>query len=188
MCFNPSQQLITTQLLTHPTTFPVGWGGESDERVKSVGWDKNSLIIEIKSNAVITTIIIIIVMKREIKKRGWNKTQEKQQCRTQLLTPWLMLSPSPAAISPSYPPPPSLCAEEMFYAMECPFGQLGSAVLAMLPLSFWCTCSLAGHGKPGSPWPTVSTAQQQPKHQCAVNIILILNSNTHHYASYWEEN
>lgn len=35
----------------------------------------------------------------------------------------------------------------MFYGMEYPFGQFGSALLAVLPPGFLCTCSLAEHGK-----------------------------------------
>ena len=37
------------------------------------------------------------------------------------------------------------------YGMEYPFGQLGSAVLAVLPPSFLCTSSLAERGRLKSP-------------------------------------
>lgn len=55
-----------------------------------------------------------------------------------------------------------------------PVAHFRSAVLAMVPPIFLCTCSLAKHGKPKSPSERVNTTQQQWK-QCGI-IILILNS------------
>lgn len=62
-----------------------------------------------------------------------------------------------------------------FSGMGYPFGQFGSALLAMLPPRFLCTCSLAEHIKQKSPWLKVNTAQETPKHQCVNNIVLITN-------------
>lgn len=45
-----------------------------------------------------------------------------------------------------------------------------SAVPAILSPSVLCTCSLTGNGTLKGRWLGVSTAQQQLKHQCAVNI------------------
>lgn len=67
----------------------------------------------------------------------------------------------------------------MSYGMRYPFGQLGSAVLVLsLPSSLYSPSLplLAGQQeKLKCLWCTVSTAQQQQKHQCAINIVLILN-------------
>ena len=82
--------------------------------------------------------------------------------------------PEQQSQSPGQQPPvyiPSITS----YCMEYPFGQFVSAVMAMLPPSFLCTSFLAEHGKLQSPWLSVSTAQQQLKHQCIINIMLILN-------------
>lgn len=62
----------------------------------------------------------------------------------------------------------------MFCGAEYPCGHFRSAVLAMVPPIFLCTCSLAKHGKPKSPSERVNTTQQQWK-QCGI-IFLILNS------------
>ena len=43
-------------------------------------------------------------------------------------------------------------------SMEYPFGQLGPAVMAILPPSFFCTSLLAEGGKLKSPWLSISTA------------------------------
>lgn len=53
----------------------------------------------------------------------------------------------------------------------------GSAVLAVLPPGFSCTCSLVKHGKLESLGFRVSITWQQPKHQCN-NLILIPNHST----------
>ncbi|KAJ7416708.1 Geranylgeranyl pyrophosphate synthase [Pitangus sulphuratus] len=47
--------------------------------------------------------------------------------------------------------PPLYILGMTFYVMAYPCGQLGSAVLAMLPASFSCTCCLEEHGKLKSP-------------------------------------
>lgn len=62
-----------------------------------------------------------------------------------------------------------------FCCMEYPLGQFGSAVPDMLPPSFLLISSLPENGKLKSPWFGVSTAEEIPKHQCIVNIILRLN-------------
>lgn len=51
-------------------------------------------------------------------------------------------------------------------------GHLGSAVLALLPLSSLCTCSLPQPEDLSSPWLQVSPAQHQPRCPCGVSIVL----------------
>lgn len=51
----------------------------------------------------------------------------------------------------------------------------GSGQLSWLCLSFFCPSSLAEQEKPNTPWLRVSTTKQQLKHECIINIALILN-------------
>lgn len=57
--------------------------------------------------------------------------------------------------------------------IEYPFCHFGSAVFTMLHLSFLCTSSLAEGRKLKSPWLRVSTAQEQLKHQCATQHLIL---------------
>jgi len=71
-----------------------------------------------------------------------NTTAHQDQCPTcsQAVTA------APGQLPPAYMP------RMTSYSVEYTFGQLGSAVLAMLPPSFLCTASLGEHGKLKSPW------------------------------------
>ena len=70
-------------------------------------------------------------------------------------------------------------AEQTSYGMEGPFGQFGSAVLAVSPPRILPTPSLLGE-RGGmlerQPCCCASTAQQQPKHWCVSNIFLATNT------------
>lgn len=88
-----------------------------------------------------------------------NKTQEKQVMHNTVSHPLLMDAQ------------PSVT----FCGMEGPFGQLWSAVPAMLPYGFICTSSLAEDETVKSPWFGVSAAEWQPKQKHVINIILVLN-------------
>lgn len=80
-----------------------------------------------------------------------------------------------AALILSWPIPRSLCTEHDILCYGISLWHLGSAVLTMLTPSFLCTCSQAEHGTWRSACLRVSTAQQHPKHHCAINSILILH-------------
>lgn len=64
----------------------------------------------------------------------------------------------------------------MLSDMGYPYGQFSLAVLLMLSHSFLCHSSLAEYEKLKSPLLTVSTTEQRTKYQCAINIILLLNT------------
>lgn len=64
----------------------------------------------------------------------------------------------------------------MFNGVRNPFDHFRSAVLVMLPPTFLYPCSLAVHGQWRTPWLILSaTEEQQKKHWCAINIVLLLN-------------
>ena len=76
--------------------------------------------------------------------------------------------------------PPSLYTEHDVIWYGIFLWPVWVTVLAVSPPSFLCppAYSLVGWGeKLKSPWLSVNTAQQQLKHQCVINIILILNPN-----------
>lgn len=84
-------------------------------------------------------------------------------------------SASPQAeISPSPPTPPVYVLSRTFWGLEYPCGQFRSALLALLPPSSLCSCSLAEYRKLKSPWLGV-TSWQQLKHQRVTNIVLLQN-------------
>lgn len=81
-----------------------------------------------------------------------------------------------AVITPQAPPVSILSM--MLSGMKYSSGQLGSAVPTIFPASFLCPCSATEHEALKSPCLWEITAQQQLKHQCVINTILIL-SQTH---------
>lgn len=90
-----------------------------------------------------------IAMKRETaRERGINPKKQKW-CPTQLLTTlWPVPSLSLMSSQQLLTNLPTLYTDhEMLHGMEYPFGKFGSAVLAVLPPSFLCTCSLPEHGR-----------------------------------------
>lgn len=111
---------------------------------------------------------------REQEKEKGVKPNKNMCCTLQLLTAhWPPAQPVPQH-SPATPGQlfSVYLLSIMFHGMEYAFG---SAALAMLPPNFWYTCYLAKHGTLRIPWPRISSAEQQPKHQCVINNILILN-------------
>ena len=96
-----------------------------------------------------------------------------------LTTHWPMSSQSPSS-RPPHPSqlPPVLLFSMTSYGLEYPWASLGQlSQLCPLPASCAPPASLlAGqYEKLKSPWLRISTAQQQLKHQCVINVILILN-------------
>lgn len=64
----------------------------------------------------------------------------------------------------------------MISDMGYSYGQFSLTVLLILSHGFLCHSSLAKYEKLKSPLLTVSTTEQWTKHQCAINIILLLNT------------
>lgn len=60
-------------------------------------------------------------------------------------------------------------------------------VLATLPPRLLCTCSIAEHETLESPCLTLSPTQQQLKHQCGINIAVMLNPKHSSVAATREE-
>lgn len=76
------------------------------------------------------------------------------------------------------------------YGIEYPFGQFGSAVL-FFPLPGCCASPdsmLAGQCETMKiPWISVSTAEQQLKYHCLINIVFHLNPNKASYQPLWRK-
>lgn len=115
-------------------------------------------------------------MKKEIK-RGWIKPKKDKCCTLQLLTThWLMPCSSQNSNWSLPANSPQFTHWTWHSAVwNIPLASLGQLFLIVLPPGFLCTCSLAEHGTLISPWLRAHSAQQQLKHQCVNNIILILN-------------
>lgn len=74
---------------------------------------------------------------------SWNK-ERGNKTQTSDCPPASGCSASPQAeISPSQPTPPVSVLSRMFWALEYPCAQFRSALLALLPPSSLCSCSLA---------------------------------------------
>lgn len=112
-----------------------------------------------------------------IRERKRNNTQEEQILHNtfahHLLTDALIVLLANS--------PPVYVQGMMLCGMEYPFSQFRSPVLAMLSPSFLCTCSMSENRKLKSPWLRASTAQQQLKHQCDINRMLVLNPKIQHH-------
>jgi len=137
-----------------------------------VGWDENSLIS--KAKAVQTS-------------------QAKQGLCSLLPIGWQMFSHHQESRAPSHvmgtwedkchhsgrPPIPSCPQLYMSVTprgLGYPLGRCGSAVPAVSPPSFLCPPSLLV-GRPAREAEQSLTAHQQLRHQCVINILLILNPN-----------
>ena len=131
--FNPSWQLSTIQLLT---CFPtVGWRRiwRVNVRKKVISWYKTSLII-----------------KEIFKKGGGNpqtdmkiKPKKNKRCKWKQLLTTNQLMPCHSQATPSPPTStPVLLLSLTSYGLVHPFGQLGSAGMAVSPLDFLHTPSL----------------------------------------------
>lgn len=83
--------------------------------------------------------------------------------------------PIPNSQSAPFQVNPPLYLGMAFYGIGYPSGLFGSAIPAMLPSSFLFISSLAEHETPKSPGLGESTTKHQPKHQCVIDIILIMN-------------
>lgn len=81
-----------------------------------------------------------------------------------------------AVIHLSWPSPPSFHVAHGVPWCGIPLDQLISDVLAVLLSRFFCTCSLAKFETLDSLWFWVSPGQHQQKHQCLINISLMLYS------------
>lgn len=71
------------------------------------------------------------------------------------------------------------CWVLMQYDIEYPFGHFELTVLLVSLLGFFAPLAFlvtGQHDEQKRPWLTVSTGQQQLKHPCNINIILILNA------------
>lgn len=111
---------------------------------------------------ILMTLRLVMKGEREI------KLKRNKWCTLEFLTTcWPKPSLSPS--SDQHLPPSVHLLNMTFYGMEYPF------VLAMLPPSYLCLCSLAEHGKLKISWFRVSSAQHQLKHQCVINTLLILS-------------
>lgn len=117
----------------------------------------------------------MLATKRE---RNKNKTQERQIMHNTIVHHLLTNIQSKPEQQLS-PPVNSthLCTGHGILWYGNPCVEFGSAVLAMILSGCLYTCSLAKLGKLESPWFRAIISQQHLKHQCVINIILILNAN-----------
>lgn len=112
-------------------------------------------------------------MKRKERKRS--KTQEKEVMHSKVAHHPLT-DARPVPKQPSAPHgqlPPVSVLGMTFLGVENPLGQVGSAVLAVLPLSSLCSCPLPEQEDPTRPWLQVSAAQHRPGRRCGGSVILI---------------
>lgn len=98
--------------------------------------------------------------------RERNEVQEKQV----MLSRCWMRSPSRAVLGPSRPTPPVSVPRVPPVLCNVPLAWPGQLSWPRSP-SLSCSFSPTEHGKLKSPWLWLSTAEQQPKQQCLVNVI-----------------
>ena len=139
---------------------------------KLMGWDKDSLIGKAKAKHASKAnqgIHSLLPISRQV-------FSHLQQSRA----PSRIMVTREAKRHHSECPPPSSFIPQLYalsttsYSTEHPFGQLGSAVLAVPPPSCSCTPSLLAGGvgwEQERPWLCASTAQRWLKHPGVINAV-----------------
>lgn len=149
-------------VLTHSAA-PLGWAERRN--IKTVGWDKNSLLI-LKKN-----------LKKIIIMRDKGVKPPRGECCPvlQLLsTCWPLPSPSPNSAW-SLPASSLQLIPVHGISLWSPYGQVGSALLAMLPQPLGHLIP-AEQGTLKCPGFRVSTTEQHPKHLWVTSMILTPNA------------
>ncbi|RMC13776.1 hypothetical protein DUI87_08858 [Hirundo rustica rustica] len=128
-------------------SLPQRDGEENRTQVKPVGRDDSGLISKQTQMSVINS-----------NEKGDNKAERNKPQGTEVMPSTVAhhaltnAQPVPDEQSAAPDPLPSVHTDhEMLHDIEYPFGQFGSAVLAVLPPSFLCTCSLPERGKLKNP-------------------------------------
>lgn len=153
-----SNEVPCRHLLSHlyPT---VGWGGKfKKQRTKVKDNDDSNNSTERGNNKE----------KGGARERAIKLSDEHNHCSAH--ADWCPVWPA-AETGTS----PVCTLSTMLRARKYSFGHFGSAVLALPPPKLLCTSLVAEQGKPRSPWLKLSTTEQQLKHRCGINIILILS-------------